>query len=189
MQPQSPTHAVKPFATSKGRQGLGILCCCLFWVVKVIHKARRRSSLFAAHRDCSARDRVMTCVTRCPSGSCFVGQYCKQQFHRGHKHMTNLKLIPAASKTLSGVNLPRINFVLSVVFEGICEWADDAQTLLINEQVHWKNANKLCFVLSDAKTLQKSSLIFKICPLLKYSEFSSLYRSKMPSFISKKKKK
>lgn len=50
--------------------------------------------------------------------------------------MTNLKhtLTPAASNTLSGVNLPRINFVLSAVFEGICKQAD-AQTLPINEHV------------------------------------------------------
>lgn len=51
--------------------------------------------------------------------------------------MTNLKdvLIPAASNTLSGVNLPIINFMLSVVFEGICRQADNSQTLPINEQV------------------------------------------------------
>jgi len=85
------------------------------------------------------RDDVTKCYVTdgCP-GSCFVGQYCKPQFHQGHKHMTNLKhmLIPAASNTLSAVNLLRINFVLSAVFEGICRQADNAQTLLTNEQVH-----------------------------------------------------
>lgn len=72
----------------------------------------------------------------CPS-FCFVGQYCKPQLHQGHKDMINLKhmLIPAARNTLSGVNLPIINFMLSVVFEGICRRADNAQTLPINEQV------------------------------------------------------
>lgn len=78
--------------------------------------------------------------------------------------MTNWKhtLIPAARSALSGVSLPRINFVLSAVFEGICEQADDAQTLLINEQVRQRNASRSCFALSDTKRLQKMSLIFKI---------------------------
>ena len=134
---------------------------------------------------CCRGDVTKCYVTRHCPGSCFVGQCCKPRFHQGRKHMTNLKhtVIPAVSNTLSGVNLPGINFVLSAVFEGICKRADDAQTLPINEQVHWRSAKRSRFVLSDTKRLQKMSLIFKIWPLLKLSELSGACRTKMPSFM------
>lgn len=135
------------------------------------------------------RDGVTKCyiMGNCPS-FCFVGQYCKPQLHQGHKDMTNLKhmLIPAARNTLSGVNLPIINFMLSVVFEGICRRADNAQTLPINEQVCWKNTNTPCFVLWDTKRLQKMSLIFKIWFLVKRLSCHTSATLKCPALFKKK---